>query len=439
MADIRDLTDPSLAIIFATSPTGLGHLRVTDALYHGLPKNTSPVLLGAQDPSVSAMYRFVSIHPFTRRVMELVELPPLDIPFAFYSRLVIRNQTKLLYQQLKTILSERLTVPQTVLLIAPHTTLGHQLGAIKAKLAKEMGIKIILVVQVTDDSPQPIWYIYDADTIFVPSQYTREKLLFYAKKEGLQEVPVVVSAYPISPLLTEELSEHGLEQRFAQCDPDSSSAIHMSVPVSGAAVGMSYLSTYISSMHQLSERFYFHVTSRQAGYTASFIKSMSQLSFVKLYTSFHDRTTVDNYEQVFKEAPIAFEITKPSEQAFKALAAPKQRGGAIILFAHPIGGQEYDNLHFLRNHSLMPGKHESRLLWHLAQNQERMPPELLQKAHHWRALRLPSDPAGAAFFTNWGLRQKLFVTMMHYTRAQQSLETQSNGVEQFWEHVVQLL
>src|SRR5215469_13983543 len=140
MADLRKLTDPTLAIIFATSPTGLGHLRVTDALYHGLPKNTSPVLLGAQDPSVSAMYRFVSIHPFTRRIMELVELPPFDIPYAFYSRMVIRNQTKLLYQQLKTILSERLTVPQTVLLIAPHTTLGHQLGAIKAKLAKEMGI-----------------------------------------------------------------------------------------------------------------------------------------------------------------------------------------------------------------------------------------------------------------------------------------------------------
>jgi len=439
MASQNALTDPTLTIIFATSPTGLGHLRVTDALYHGLPKDTSPVLLGAQDPSVGAIYRFVSIHPLTRRLMELVELPPLDIPFAYYGRMILRSRINLLYQQLKTILSERLVVSKTVLVVVTHTILGQQLGAIKMKLANELGIKIILVVQVTDDSPQPIWYNYDADLILVPSQFTKEHLLSYAKKTKLPLVPVEVIAYPISPLLAEDLSAHAFSERLEQFNPDSLKNIQISVPVPGAAVGTSFMATYINILHQFSQRFMFHVISREARYTKPFLQDMSQLPYVKLYTSLHDRTTVDNYEQVLRESPIAFEITKPSEQAFKALATPKQRGGVILLFAQPIGGQEYDNLHFLRNHGLMPSKHENSVLWHLAKQKEQIPAEFIEKAHHWRALRLPIDPYDAATFTTWGLQQKLFLAMAHYTREQHGDEVKSNGVEQFWHKVEQLL
>jgi len=439
MASLKDLTDPQLTIIFATSPTGLGHLRVTDAFYHGLPKDTSPILLGAQDPSVSAMYRFVSIHPFTRRIMELVELPPLNKPFARFGRWVIRSQRTLLYQQLKTILNERLTVPKKVLLVATHTTLGHQLGAIKERLEKEMGISIVLVLQVTDDSPQPIWYVHDADAIFVPSNYTKKKLLAYAHEVHLPEVPVIVSAYPISPLLAENLTKEQQDERMKQADPSSTTKIHISLPISGAAVGMSFSSRYIQEMHQLSDRFFFHVTSREAAYTASFIQSMAPLSYVKMYTSSQDMKTVDNYEKVFTETTMAIEVTKPSEQAFKTLATPKERGGVIMLFAHPVGGQEYDNLQFLRNHGLMPGKEESKQFWQLAKNNDPVPSELLKKSHHWRALRLPSNHDQAALFTFWGLQQNLFSTMMRYEKAQNRIELQSNGVEQFWQHVVHLL
>jgi hypothetical protein len=439
MASLKDLTDPQLAIIFATSPTGLGHLRVTDAFYHGLPKETSPILLGAQDPSVSAMYRFVSIHPFTRRIMELVELPPLNKPFAKVGRMFIRSQTTLLYQQLKTILSERLTVPKKVLLVATHTTLGHQLGAIKKKLEKEMGITIVLVIQVTDDSPQPIWYVYDADALFVPSEYTKKRLLDYAKSVHLPIIPVIVSAYPISPQFSERLSEKAWKERLVQTDSSTSEQIHISLPISGAAVGTSFSAKYITEMHQLSDRFFFHVTSREAAYTDSLIQSLSQMSYVKLYTSPFDMKTVDNYEKVFAETMLAFEVTKPSEQAFKTLATPKERGGVIMLFTHPVGGQEYDNLHFLRNHGLMPSQHNNRILWQLARTNEPIPEELLQKAHHWRALRLPTDHYQAAMFTFWGLNRNLFSAMMHYERAQHSIELQSNGVEQFWQHTLKLL
>jgi hypothetical protein len=440
MTTLSTLTDPSLAIVFATAPTGLGHLRVIDALYHGLPKNASPVILGAQSAISSNIYRFLSIHHTTRKAMEMFELPPFDRSVAFLGRKFLRTQTKTIYSQLRTILNERLVVPKTVLLVASHSIIAHQLGQIKDKLARELGVKILLVEQVTDDSPQAIWYIYDADLIFVPSVYTRDKLLSYAKKEKLPLVPVSVIAYPVSPLFAEELTDPAFAKRREQLSPTAESTIHVTVPVPGAAVGTSFMTTYIQSLHERSKRFTFHVISRDAPFTQLFIKRMFQLPYVNLHVSTHDRATVDTYERVFMEHTIALDVTKPSEQAFKALTTPKQRGGALILFSTPVGGQEYDNIHFLRNHELMPHGNETRMLWKLANDQQSMQgSELLEKARHWRCLLLPDDPQEAAAFTNWCLTEKVFATMMHYTHALNSQEVKSNGVEQFWTQVAELV
>jgi hypothetical protein len=440
MSVLSALSDPSLTIILATSPTGLGHLRVTDALYHGLPHTTSPVLLGAQDPSVSEAYRFISINPLTRRIMELLQTPPLDAPIARIGSWLLRSDTTLIYQQLKTILDERLVMPETILLIASHTILGHKLGAIKQKLTEESGANILLVVQVTDDSPQPIWYVHDADLIMVPSYYTKQHLISFAKRARLPLAPIIVAAYPISPLLTEELSPRAHKLRLEEVDPTSHTPIHISVPISGAAVGTSFTSTYIKDLHQLSERFVFSVVAREANYTESFTKDLSELPYVQLHTSIHDRTTVENYEHIFKEYPLSLEITKPSEQAFKALATPKQRGGVILLFSRPVGGQEYDNLHFLSNHGLMPTKHENWFLWSMAEKQRSIQgTDILEKAHKWRAICLPEEPEKASAFTLWCLKERVFSHMMHYTKAQTGEELNSNGVEQFWTHVAKLL
>lgn len=45
------LHDPSVMIIFSYALTGLGHLRVTDALYRGLPEGVRPLTLYSQDTS----------------------------------------------------------------------------------------------------------------------------------------------------------------------------------------------------------------------------------------------------------------------------------------------------------------------------------------------------------------------------------------------------
>lgn len=439
MASLSLLTDPSLMIIFASSPLGLGHLRVTDALHHGLPKEAPHVLVGAKDPSMSAAYRFMSIHPLARQLMLLTQKPPLEVPFAQLDTLSLHLSSGKLYNQIKTVLGERITVPNTVLLIATIMTVGHKLGAIKKKLEKEMGVKIFLIVQVTDDSPQVLWYVPEADLIFVPSFYTKEKLMSYAEKYNLPRVPIVISAYPISPLLTEKLTESEHAKRVEQTDPDSRSIIHMSIPIPGAAVGTGNILEFIQTTHNLSERFKFHVVSRQAPFTKLFLSNIQNLPFVVLSTSDHDRSTVDNYEKLFKEQLVSLEMTKPSEQAFKSLVSPKQRGGAIMLFSDPIGVQEIDNLHFLQHHGLIPTDNETKILINQAQRYEKIDNQLLDKARHWRGLRLPKHPQEAARFAVWTLNEKLLHTMSQYVKGQDSIETEDNGVEQFWDRVCDLI
>lgn len=439
MSSIRSLTDPEMAIIFETSPLGLGHLRVTDALYHGLPKTASPILFGAQAPKSSAMYRFASVHRSTRTMLEMLQLPPLDQPVAAIGRTILRHQTKDLYNQLKRILNERFTVPKSVLFVATHAIHAHPLGAVKEKLSRELGIKAYLVVQVTDDSPQAIWYVTDADMIFVPSVYTKEKLQAYAKKAKLPEVSIVVTAYPVSPLLTEEMSEHMVAQRKEQLRAGSESTIHISVPVPGAAVGTDFMATFVQTLHQRSQRYYFHIVAREAPFTQKFVQTMKELPYVTLTVSSHERATIDNYEKVFKEHTISIELTKPSEQAFKVLAEPKHRGGALLLFSHPVGGQEYDNVRFLHTHGYVPTDHESQILWKKSQTGEHIADDILRKANSWRGLLLPEDPEASAVFVDWCLHEGIFTHMMEYKQSQTRPEVQSNGVEQFWNHVADLV
>ncbi len=434
------LTNPSTAIIIATAPTGLGHLRVTDALYHGLPKGSSPVLLGAKADAESALYRFISIHPLTRRFMEFSQNPPFEKIVTKVGTFIMHKRTKNIYRQIKTILGGRFVVPKTIVLVAAHAIQGHQIAAIKETLEKEMNAKVFLAIQITDDSPQTVWYVDGADVIFAPSEYTKTHLVSFAKKDELKEVPIEVTAYPVSPLLAENLTDHAFENKVSQTDPESSSKIHMTIPVPGAAVGTSFMSDFIKSLNKHSPRFLFHVVSRKAPFTESFLNLMYDLEYVQVKASYHDRETVASYEEIFKDEIISLELTKPSEQSFKALIDPRKRGGCIILFSNPVGRQEYDNLNFLKNHNLMPRSADSKLLWKMSSENQPLTDEvLIKKSHNWRALLLPDDPNKASSFTLWCLREKLFSNMMTYSQKTESIELKSTGVEQFWKKIEEYL
>lgn len=433
------LQSPSTLVIFATAPTGLGHLRVSDALSHGL-STTPAILLGAQDRNADTFYRYISNNHLSSFVMNWAQNGSLSYHFMHMGRRFLHSNTTHLYHQVVRILGEQLVVPQTIILIATHNTIAHQLGAIKEKLTKETKASILLVVQVTDDSPQPFWYVPEADLITVPSEHTKTSLQDIARKMKLGNAEIAVTAYPISPLLTTPLTAKQIQERRNQLSPTHTNTIAVSVPLSGAAVGTSYTSSLLSHLHTTSKRYHFHLVAKEAPFTKPFLTKLERRSYITLSLATHDRTTISNYETLFEQTVLSLEITKPSEQSFKVLATPKQRGGVILLFSKPYGQQEHDNIAFFRRHHIIPSVKEQEALWHYAQtNQTDSFPLFAKTLQHWRGLCLPDDPKQAAQFITWCQTQNIFQEMGKFVQPSNAKELQPNGVEQFWTKVERLM
>ena len=60
---VDQLIHRQLQLVLCYAPAGLGHLRIMDALYHGLPDTVNPVVLGSQDESIRIIHRLTSTHP----------------------------------------------------------------------------------------------------------------------------------------------------------------------------------------------------------------------------------------------------------------------------------------------------------------------------------------------------------------------------------------
>lgn len=437
---LEPLKDKSLLIIFAYAPAGLGHLRVTDALYHGLPKEAgTPILLGSQDKTITHLHRLMSLNPIISWLADRIERNDFfeHISTIIY-RKILYSKTKIIYEQMLTIIDEIYKTPTKVLVIATHFGLAQQLAAIKERLEKEKNIKMILVVQVTDDSPFRIWVVPGADLIVVPSEKTKNKLIKYSK-EIKSTSPIIVNPYPISPNLSKPLSETRLKEKFNQLNPNNQSQIQVIIPISGAAVQTDFILKLTQELHKKSPRFLFHVVVKNALFTKIFIDQMSNFNFVNLYIGTSDRKVIENYEYVYDKNTISLEITKPSEQAFKALMNPDRQSASILLFSNPVGRQEVDNLNFLRRHQLIPSLTEEKELW-LQKNEK----QLFKKASSWRGILLPQHSKNAADFIYWCLKTGIFQEMLKYkekslNKDRFNYELGSNGVETFWKHVVKLL
>lgn len=442
------LGQKSLVLVFTYAPTGLGHLRVTKALYEGLPKGVNPILLGAQAKNISAFHRITSIHPLTRTLFEIAQNGIFEDVFSQVYRNYLHSTTATLYQQLVSILDQQIQLPKTLLVVATHFSLAQQLSEIKTKLAREKKIQVFLIVQLTDDTPQHIWYVPRADLTFVPSERTREELARYGRLARLPPTRFVVTPYPVSPLLAKPLSQTEYAERLLQILKNRENIIHASIPISGAAVGLDFYRKLFPTLNSLSARFCFHIVCKIAPYTQRFLHQLLKYNYIRLHTSNHDREIVDKYEQMYLRHVISLEITKPSEQAFKALISPQQVGGAILYLATPVGRQEYDNVYFLRRHNLIPLESEQEYLWSLSNESKNMRSQTAKKlfkdAVHWRGLRLPDDPIQAAKFINWSVQCGLLNRMIRWriTRRNENRhahELRSDGVEQFWKEVTGFL
>jgi len=428
------LTSPDVVIVLAQALTGLGHLRVTHALYHGLPHGAHALMLSSQDTSVNYVHKITSINPWLRSVMEFTQQGWFEDAFAKIARSYYRGNTKLLEEQLQTILEQHITRPKTLLVVATHMLIGHQLAAIKESFSKKYHVHLIVAIVVTDDSPQHIWAVGGADLIFVPSEYTKHQLEIYHKSQKeLLPATYVVTPYMVSPRLGAELTEAQMKRRKQQLHSGGLAAIQMAIPVSGAAVQLQYYEKLIRYLYQMSDRFEFHVVSKQSPSTVDFLAHMIGQPHIKLHVSSSHREVVDLYEKLYEKEVIALEVTKPSEQTFKALLKPQTRGGSILLFSEPVGRQEWDNLRFLLRHGLLPTKEEHEHLWRLALKNKPVEEAHLVRARLWRGIRLPPHSKASARFIWWCYTQGIFSRMMRFPGFHTHTELGGNGVEKFWQ------
>lgn len=445
------LSSPDLLVAFAYAPTGLGHLRVAEALRQGLPSSVSPLLLGADEQGLSQFHRVTSISSAGRAMMEWAQQGrPQDLLTRGY-RWILHTWNATLLRQLHTVLAQRPVRPKRLLVVATHFTLAHRLAALKQTLARKEGVELLLVVQVTDDSPQHIWYVPGASLTVVPSALTQEVLERYGRRAHLTPVRFEVAPYPVSPALAQPLegtpSPSGLPSRTAQLDPGSDVPVEVCLPVSGAAVGLRFAESLVRRLSEASRRFRFHVVSRAAPYTQAFLERMGRRPEVQVLAHSDDREVVRAYDELYSRTAIALEVTKPSEQTFKALCQPEQRGGAVLLLAEPVWRQERDNLDFLRRHGLLASQEVHERLWRAAREglslEQALAEPVLEEAKHWRALELPRGTAHAARLITWALEQGLFAEMNRPRQRQVTerarAELGSDGVERFWEWVATVL
>jgi len=437
-------------LVFAYSPAGLGHLRVTEALYDGLPPGVVPILLGSQDKSITNIHRLVSLHPMMRSLFEWGQSQGTqEYFFTYFYRLGLRHGAKLLYRQIVTLLEQRIERPKTLLMIATHFGLAHQIAAIKDKVMKEQKVKIVLAVIVTDDSPQFIWYVDRADFIFVPSIYTKRQLVRYAGKTGLGKTQIVINPYPVSPILSRDLSESRWQERLMQLDNQEKSRIHFVFPVSGAAIGMDFFVKLVDLLYQKCPRCLFHVIAKTSLYTLPYLNELMSRPYVKMHLATADREVVHLYEEIYRKNNFALEITKPSEQAFKSLIPTNKIGGSLLLLAEPVGRQEIDNLNFMVKHGLIPNLSQQRYLWRLAERKASLEElkektELWQKSRFWRGVVMPHHSERSAQFVWWCFNVGLFKKMIrNTTRIDDSIdyknEVSPDGVDIFWQKITKYL
>jgi len=436
------LTDPCTLVVFTYAPAGLGHLRVTNSLSAGLPKGVKTVLLGSSDKGIEAIHKFISIHVVTRRLMEWFQRGRPQKIFTFFYRKYLRSYSDEMKRKIEEIFEQQVDIPKKVVIVATHFGLAHKIAKVKKEIEKKTGAKIILVVQVTDDTPQYIWYVPGADVIFVPSRRTMLELKEYALKSNLEKVKIEVLPYPVNPLLSKKLSSKDYDKRIRQVSEGTGEVIDFCMPVPGAAVGMDFLHHLIPQLQSKYSRFRFHIVCKEVPFTRRFLEEVRTFPNVQLHTSKHDREIVDVYDKIYEENVISFEVTKPSEQAFKALYDFDMRGGSVLLFSNPVGRQERDNLDFLRRHGLIFDQKITQRLWSYADDGKSMSgvmkKSLMTECNALRCFQLPFGSQRAANFIWWCLKNRVFECMIsNYSNAaaNSDFETRSNGVEQFWSKV----
>ena len=428
-------------VLFTTSPAGLGHIRVTEALREGLPETVRPEVMGIDDKSIKFIHRVGSRNRTLKMMMELAQNNPLvENYYVAWFRKKLRRETQEVYERVADLVARRRPKPKILVIIATHHSLAHKMAAIKGRLARSLGVDVVLAVVVTDDTYQKIWGVYGADYIFLPSDWTRECLEQYLRQLGWELPKLVVSAYPVSPKLARYLDAQEFKTRQEQVKAGGKEKLAIIMPISGAAVQLAYFEKLIVEL-SIKPAVRVTMVSRESSYTKEFLDWCQNVPAVEVVADREDREVVLSYEKELTTKVFAVEITKPSEQTFKTLLSPKQRGGVVLLFSEPVGRQEYDNLAFLLRHGLIPNEaHELRLNRFFIENDKpQFEEEFLKMAQEWRGLKLPNDGEMAGRAIDRLKESGILARMVDYSGDRRNKELDSQGVDKFWQTLAQLV
>lgn len=433
----------NIKIIFATAPTGLGHIRVTEALKEALgdvPTET----IGIMNPTSQFLHRVMSRSLVLRYLMEVFQSNPvLEILASWVYRKRLRTGNRAVRKYLEGLVGQRRILKQvqddvlpqpikTVIIVATHFGLAHQVVSIRKRLERETNVRLLLAVIVTDDSPQKMWAVDGSDVIFVPSTFCAKGIKKHLGAR-IGSTKVVVNPYPITPSLNVFLSHMDYEKRLSQTDPKPGEKLKIMIPVSGAAVQLSYFQNVIHSLKKKKD-VEFSIVSRRSEYTKDFLSWCRRQQNVIVESSMSDHEVVQLYDHNLSSHVFSVEITKPSEQTFKALLTPKMRGGVILLFSRPVGRQEYDNVHFLERHGLVPNAKDMftlNALWLLNQ-QQLVDQEFLKRAQKWRGILLPRNGNAAAHAIMKLHETGIIEAMARFDNFHENGELKSDGAEEFW-------
>ncbi|OGM56776.1 hypothetical protein A3A50_04195 [Candidatus Woesebacteria bacterium RIFCSPLOWO2_01_FULL_38_20] len=429
------LADHKALIIFTTSPTGLGHIRVMDALKDGLPTDTKSVEIGIENISAAKIHSLGSRVPFFTKVTEFYQTNPIaeTIFTKFYINYLKKGKKEVLTKFSE--LSDKFPNQKSWVVVSTHYALAYPITFSRNVIEKKFGVKLTICVVMTDDSPQKIWAIPDTDLIFCPSEATKNIIGKFLKNQTLPKLSVV--SFPVSPKLTRKLDKFEIQKIEDQMDPEKQKSLHIEIPISGAAVQLDFFQKLIKSLSQ--DKFEFTVVGQKTIYSQTFFDEIRKFPKVQISIGSDTRQTVDLYESLFYQASKpAVEITKPSEQVFKAILKPTELGGVVLLLTPPIGRQEKDNLQFLVRHDLLPNNELQKDLEDHLLISENLPAEdqaqWLYRASHWRAIRLPFEPKKAATFIKNLKSSGILLSMLSYVPEGRP-ELTSNGVSQIWEEI----
>lgn len=416
--------------VFTTSPAGLGHIRVMDAVKEGRPERIASVDIGIFDIKASKIHELGSRIKLFQKITEFYQTNKIAETFVTFAYILyLRRHTQKIVKYFEDA-AQKYPNYKTWVVISTHFALAHSLSAAKIFIEQKLGIKIYLCVIVTDDSPQRVWAVRGSDLTFVPSTYTKERLQEYfpqSKRDLIKVTP-----FPVALRLSQSMTTKDFQFIIDQFDPAKKEPIQIEIPISGAAVQLDFFQKLMEILTR--DNYLFTITGQASPLTMPFFNNIRNLPRVQVSIGQNAWQTVKYYESLFYQPNRqSIEITKPSEQLYKAILNPRQRGGVILLLTTPIGRQEYDNLNFLTRFGLIPDANLNRELY--------TEPDLSkyrEEAKKWRALRIPDDPNLAANFIMKLKSSGIFYSMLSCVIPDKE-ELKDNGVSQIWEYITKLL